>query len=476
MITGSALLHITANTPFQQRAGQIQQVTRVSRAAVSVRRRHVAVEAQKDGYKVLIIGGGAAGMTTASHYARKLPDSQVAVIEPSQAHFYQPLWTLVGGGFKDVKESMRPMAEVMPQGVDWLRTAVAGFDPTTNSVTTTDGKTVKYDYLVVATGIQAKWDRVKGLPQCLGDGHVVSNMNVGTAPLTYKAVQGLTEGHAVFTMPKGVIKCPGAGQKVCYISEDYWRCHGRRPAVKVSLCLAADKVFGIPRYAETIEEVVATRDIDVQLGTHLIEVRGKDREAVFEVLGPGCQPVDHKVIKYDMLHVTPPQGPLDVVAQSELANADGWVDVDAETLQHKRFGNVFALGDCAAVNTSKTAAAAAAEFPVVRDNLDALMDGTAKEQSRYDGYSSCPLVTKKGACMMMEFGYNGQILETFTPLGLVNQQKEEWLMWLVKTEVLPWAYWNLMIKGCVPWSEVKNVIKSLKTRLQQRHSGTATTQ
>lgn len=69
-----------------------------------------------------------------------------------------------------------------------------------------------------ATGIQAKWERVKGLPKWLGDGHVVSNMNVGTAPLTFQAVKGLKEGHAVFTMPKGVIKCPGAGQKVRQIN------------------------------------------------------------------------------------------------------------------------------------------------------------------------------------------------------------------------------------------------------------------
>lgn len=204
----------------------------------------------------------------------------VSSLQPSATHFYQPLWTLVGGGFKDVKDSMRPMADVMPEGVDWLQTGVAGFDPDSNSVTTADGRTVKYDFMVVvsevlgglevvartpkdyysrgccwcyisqclhaswcglalklftlhcshhgeprhiqfnmvyalqATGIQAKWERVKGLPKWLGDGHVVSNMNVGTAPLTFQAVQGLKEGHAVFTMPKGVIKCPGAGQKV----------------------------------------------------------------------------------------------------------------------------------------------------------------------------------------------------------------------------------------------------------------------
>lgn len=136
-----------------------------------------------------------------------------------------------------------------------------------------------------------------------------------------------------------------------------------------------------------------------------------------------------------------------------------------QTLQHNRYANVFALGDCAALPTSKTAAAAAAQFLVVRDNLGALMAGRrapgAEPAARYDGYSCCPLVTGEGRAMMMEFGYGGRIMETFTPLGIVDQSKEDALMWRVKRDALPWAYWNLMTKGYVPWGEYKNALKRL---------------
>lgn len=446
----------------QQRAG-FQARPLVSRP-VCRSRRAVECTAAKDGYKVLIVGGGSAGITTAAHFARKMP-GQVAVIEPSNYHYYQPLWTLVGGGFKDASASRRPTSDVMPKGADWIHAHVSGFDPASNKVTTADGKSYQYDYLVVATGMQPKWHKVKGLTESLGDGRVVSNMSFATAPLTHKAVQGLKEGHALFTMPKGVIKCPGAGHKVCYISEDHFRREGLRegpsPKVSVTLAMAGDKIFGIPRYAATIQKVVAERDIKVELNTNLVEVRGKQREAVFEMLGQYGQVVGEQVLQYHMLHVTPPQGPLDVVANSALANQDGWVNTDPETLQHTRYANVFGIGDCANVPTSKTAAAAAAQFLVLRDNLGALMAGQHADEARYDGYTSCPLITKKDACMMMEFGYNGKILETFTPFGIVDQSKEEFLMWLVKKEVLPWAYWTFMTKGYIPWCEYKNALKRL---------------
>ncbi|WIA37719.1 hypothetical protein OEZ86_014601 [Tetradesmus obliquus] len=385
-----------------------------------------------------------------------MPDgAQVAVLEPSDTHFYQPLWTLVGGGFKDIDTSKRPMADVMPANVDWVKAAAAEFDPDNNKITTADGCSIKYEYLVVATGMQPKWAKVKGLKEALGDGRVVSNMAFKTAPLTFKALQNLKEGRAVFTMPSGIIKCPGAGQKACYISEDYLRRQGRRDKVSVSFCTPAERIFGIPRYAATIESLVEERGIDVHLKTELAEVRGASQEAVFNLMGPDCRPTgEQTVMRYDMLHVTPPQGPIDVVAKSPLANAQGYVAIDKETMQHTQFPNVFGIGDCAAVPTSKTAAAAAAEFLVLRDNMDSLMAGGPADVAKYDGYASCPLVTKEGAVMMMEFGYGGKILETFTPFG-IDQSKETFPMWLVKAELLPWAYWNMMTRGYVPWGEYK---------------------
>jgi sulfide:quinone oxidoreductase len=286
-------------------------------------------------------------------------------------------------------------------------------------------------------------------------------MSFETAPKTFQALQKLRSGRAVFTMPTGIIKCPGAGHKACYISEDYLRSQGRRSAVDVTFCVPGDKIFGIPRYSATIENLVQERGVDVRLGYHLIEVRGEHQEAVFEKMSE-CQPTgEYEVIKYDFLHVTPPQGPVDAVASSPLSNADGYVTVDKETLQHSRYPNVFGIGDCISAPTSRTAAAAAAQFLVLRDNLDALMAGRAPTQAKYDGYSSCPLVTKKGAVMMMEFGYDGKILETFTPFG-IDQSQEQYPMWLVKSEVLPWVYWNLMVKGYVPWGEYKNMLGKVR--------------
>ena len=282
-------------------------------------------------------------------------------------------------------------------------------------------------------------------------------MSFETAPMTFQALQNLKSGRAVFTMPTGNIKCPGAGQKACYLSEDYLRREGRRPAVDVTFCVPGEKILAIPRYMPTIESLVQDRGINVKLGNHLVEVRGKQQEAVFEKMSERQPTGEYEVMKYDLLHVTPPQGPVEEVASSSLSNADGYVSVDKETLQHTRYPNVFGIGDCISAPTSRTAAAAAAQFLVLRENLDALMAGRTPNQAKYDGYSSCPLVTREGAVVMMEFGYDGSILETFTPFG-IDQSKEQYPMWLVKTEALPWAYWNLMVKGYVPWVDYRNML------------------
>ncbi|WIA22774.1 hypothetical protein OEZ85_001172 [Tetradesmus obliquus] len=418
-------------------------------AASAARHRCICNAASKDGYKVLVLGGGSGGSAVAAHYCRKLGKDQVAVIDPSEQHYYQPMFTLVGGGLRSLQDATQPEGQVLPQGVAWLRSAAAEIDADSSTVTTADGRRLRYEYLVVATGCQPKWDSVRGLPEALGDGRVVSNYSPKYAPLTFEALKDLKQGHAIFTMPKGTVKCPGAGHKVCWLSEDYLRRHGRRPAVKVTYVTPSARVLGLQRYLPTIERITQERDIAVVPSTHLVEVCGRQQEAVFDCLDASGTPTgQQRVMHYDLLHVTPPHVPAPAVANSSLADAGGWLAVDKETLQHLRYPNVFGIGDCCSLPTGKTAAAAAAQFLVLRDNLDALMAGSLQQDSaaKYDGYTSCPVVTRQGRVMLMEYGYDGVIMEMFSKLG-IDQSQEQYLMWLVKTLVLPAAYWALMTKG-----------------------------
>ena len=393
-------------------------------------------------YQVLIVGGGAAGITVAARLKRLRPGLAVALLEPSTDHYYQPGWTLVGAGVFSLEQTRRPEASLVPDGVTWIREGAAGFDPAQNSVTTTAGQVLSYDALVVATGMKLCWDAIKGLPEALGAGGVCSNYSKDHAAYTWEAIQNFQGGNAVFTCPPMPIKCPGAPQKIAYLADDAIK---RDPALaarsKVIYATATPGIFGVPTYAAPLREVVARKGIEARYSHVLTEVRAASKEAVFTVKKEGEEPRE-EVISYALLHVTPPMAAPDVVAQSPLAAASGFVEVDQYSLQHVRFTNVFAIGDVSGMPNSKTAAAVRGQAPVLVANLLAQLDG-GQGSGSYDGYSCCPLITGYGKTIMAEFNYKQEP----TPSFPLDPTVERWSMWWVKVNLLPWLYWNRMLKG-----------------------------
>ncbi|CAK6688127.1 FAD/NAD(P)-binding oxidoreductase [Synechococcus sp. CBW1107] len=393
-------------------------------------------------HQVLIVGGGAGGITVAARLKRFRPSLDVAILEPSLEHYYQPGWTLVGGGVFTVAQTRRQEAELIPAGVTWIREAAAGFDPDHNSVSTSGGQTLTYDALVVAVGLKLNWDAIDGLTDALGKGGVCSNYSKDYASYTWECIQNFKGGNAVFTCAPMPIKCPGAPQKIAYMADDAIK---RDPAVaaksSVIYATATPGIFGIPAYAAPLKEVVARKGIDARYCHTLTAVRPDRKEAVFKVAKAG-EEAREEVIPYGLLHVTPPMAAPDVVAQSPLAAASGFVEVDKYSTQHLRYPNVFAIGDVSGMPNSKTAAAVRGQAPALVTNLLAQLDG-GKGDGSYNGYSCCPLITGYGKTIMAEFNYDAQPEPSF-PL---DPTKERWSMWVMKTTILPWVYWNRMLKG-----------------------------
>jgi len=389
-------------------------------------------------HQVLIVGGGAAGITAAAQLKRARNGLEIAILEPAKEHYYQPGWTLVGGGVFSLDETRRAERDVIPSGVTWIEDAAAGFDPERNQLTTTGGQTLSYDVLIVATGITLAWDRVKGLAEALGKGGVCSNYSKDFAPYTWEAIQAFKGGNAVFTCAPMPIKCPGAPQKIAYMAADVFK--RKRLAHQVIYATATPGIFGIPVYAAPLKAVVARKGIDARFNHVLTEVRPESKEAVFTVKENDSE--RQEVISYELLHVTPPMAPPAVVASSPLANGAGFVEVDQYSLQHVRYPNVFSLGDVSGMPNSKTAAAVRGQAPVLVANLLAYLDGQPLEAA-YDGYSSCPLITGYGKVIMAEFNYKAEP----TPSFPLDPTKERWSMWFVKRKILPSIYWNRMLTG-----------------------------
>lgn len=392
-------------------------------------------------YQIVIVGGGNAGISVASKLLIEDKSLQIALIDPTDKHYYQPAWTLVGGGAFNIEDTERDEASVIPKGVEWIKQKVTSFSPETNEIALENGESIGYEYLVVAAGIQLNWDEVKGLTDTLGKNGVCSNYSFKHAPYTFDCISNLKGGKAIFHNPHTPVKCGGAPHKIMYLAADYFRKHGVLSQINIQYWSGAGKLFAVPKYEKTLLEVCKRGNIQLNFMQKLVEVDGPGKKAKFVGIGEDNKEVETWV-EFDMMHVTPPQGPPSFIKESPLANAAGWVDVDKHTLQHVRYSNIFSLGDSSGLPTSKTGAAIRKQAPVVVENLIASIKHHALS-GHYTGYTSCPLVTGYGKLVLAEFDYDNKPMETFP----FDQSKERWSMYVLKRYVLPWLYWAKILPG-----------------------------
>ncbi|MEY4988301.1 MAG: hypothetical protein RL567_2080 [Bacteroidota bacterium] len=393
----------------------------------------------KNHHQIVIVGGGNAGISIASQLLRKDASLDIAIVDGAKKHYYQPAWTLVGGGEFDIKDTERDEASVIPVGATWVQQMVDSFKPEENKITLADGKDISYDYLIAVPGIQLNWSEIKGLPETLGKNGVCSNYSFNTAPYTWECIQNTKGGKALFTNPHTPIKCGGAPQKIMYLAADYFR--KNKIKTQVEFWSGGTRVFGVEKYENTLKDVIARYGINTQFFVKLVEIDGPNKNAKFVGIGEANKDQEYWV-EFDMLHVTPPQSAPDFIRNSPLANAAGWLDVEKHTLQHHVYKNIFGCGDAANLPASRTGAAIRKQAPVLVSNLRSVMKGKSMSAS-YDGYSSCPIITGYNKLVLAEFDYNNQPVETFP----FDQSKERWSMYQMKKYLLPYLYWNQILPG-----------------------------
>ncbi|MDB5782086.1 MAG: pyridine nucleotide-disulfide oxidoreductase [Caballeronia mineralivorans] len=389
-------------------------------------------------FSVVIVGAGAGGTSVAARLKRMSPTLDIAVIDPSEFHYYQPAWTLVGGGQYDSAKTRRPMRECLPHGVEFIPGRVTAFEPDQNVVVLEGDTRIGYKYLVVAAGIQLDWDAIEGLTDALGKNGVTSNYRFDLAPYTWQCVQQFKGGTALFTQPPMPIKCAGAPQKILYLAADYFRKH--RIAADIRFFTPGPSMFGVPFYAKALDRVMSDYQAKACFGQKLVRVDGPAKTAYFEITTDGVKSI--QPIEFDLLHVVPPQSAPRFIRESPLADAGGWVEVDKATLRHTRFPNIFGIGDCTSTPNSKTAAAVKNQMPVVATNLMVALTGQGQTMT-YDGYASCPLTTSAGKVMLAEFCYDGAVTPSF-PMDPRSPRK---IYWWLKRSFLPYLYWNIVMKG-----------------------------
>ncbi|PNI07260.1 pyridine nucleotide-disulfide oxidoreductase [Arthrobacter sp. AFG7.2] len=392
-------------------------------------------------HEVVIIGGGNAGVSLAGRLER-YGVKDVAVIEPKDHHFFQPLFSHIAGGRAQATEAVRSQESVMPKGVTWIRDAAADVDTDTNTVTLASGSTVSYGQLVVCPGLQYDWDAVPGLAEAVHSQHGASHYEFDLAPKAWTLLSGLTSGTAVFTMPAGPIKCGGASQKPMYLACDYWREKGVLDNIRVVMVQPYPTVFGVPEIDRELDRKIAEYGIELRTNSELVAVDSPSQKATIRDITTGTEENLH----YDVLNAVPPQSAPDWLKATDLPAAGdegGFVEVDRQTLRHIRFHNVWSLGDAAGTTNSKSGGALRKQTMVLAKNLVAARKGKPLP-AKYNGYSVCPFTVSRDTVVFAEFDDRYRPMPTIPRVPTWNESK---LSWVVDRDIFPQIYWNLILKG-----------------------------
>ncbi|MDY0309398.1 MAG: FAD/NAD(P)-binding oxidoreductase [Castellaniella sp.] len=398
--------------------------------------------------RIVIAGAGAAGLTTAAHLAQRLDGARITLIDARKPHFYQPGFTLVGAGLKPSSYVVSATADYVPRGVELIEANVAEFDPDAQRVTTDAGQAITYDFLVVATGMQLEYGLIQGMDTDLIGQHGIGSIYHGpaAAQATWQALSEFADrgGRGVFLRPDTEMKCAGAPLKYTFIAADHLTRRGTRGKAELTYNSNNQALFSVPIVSEKVRMLFGERGVHIRYGRVLTAIDPGRRIATFKT-ADGLEEQD-----YDFIHVIPPMrapqairnSPLPWSADAQPAwAAEGWMEVDRGTLRHTRYPNVFGVGDIAGVPKGKTAASVKWQVPVAVDHLVAQIQGTTSD-ALYTGYTSCPLITRLGRAMLVEFDYNNNLMPSFP--GVIAPLEELWTTWVMKTMALKPTYISML--------------------------------
>lgn len=410
--------------------------------------------------KIVIVGGGAAGITMAAYLTDKLRHDDITIIEPNEIHHYQPGYTMVAAGTFKPAELLKPTESLIPRGVKWLKDSVVELEPDHNRLVTAQNGMISYDFLVLVPGCAMDFDEIEGISRTtLGEGNVHSIYDLDGAVKCYEALQKLParkQGRLVFTDTYTKLKCGGAPKKITLLAEDYLKKHKSREGFRLEYHCTSTNLMTPAVFGDRLQELYDERQIATHFNHRLVSVDTSARKATFLVQSEPTQErlipaatSETVTVEFDFLHFTPPMGAPEFVKNSPLSVKEGslkhggWAKVDNETLVQPDYKNIIVLGDVAGLATSKTGAAIRMQAPVAAANLVSIMEG--KEPAmKYNGYSACPIVTEYGKVLMCEFGYDKKLMPV---IPFLDPGIERGMWWVLKAHGLKPMYYHGMLKG-----------------------------
>ncbi|WP_141932117.1 NAD(P)/FAD-dependent oxidoreductase [Microbacterium sp. SLBN-146] len=386
-------------------------------------------------HRILVIGGGNGGLSIAGRL-RRGGISDVAVIEPRDQHVFAPLQSHIAGGIARASEAVRPQGDVTPKGVRWIRDRATHVDPHAHAVTLSSGDVVTYEHLIITAGLETRYDGVPGLDAAMNRPSGVSSYTFELAQKASPALRDVRGGTVVFVQQPEPASAAGVAQKPMYLACDWWRSQGRLDGIRVVFVSPEPSAFSVPAISDELQRKLDEYGIETHFSSDVREVRDGSI-----TIGRGDR---SETIEYDLLHAAPPQAPPAWIADSGLADDDGFVDVDPRTLRSRTFDGVWALGDAASVDTLRSGGAIRMQAKALARNLRAVLDGQ-EPRRHYDGYTVCPITVSRRTVVFAEFDGHGRLAPSIP--GFASLYRESRISYVFDRHILPWVYWHLIVQG-----------------------------
>ena len=411
--------------------------------------------------RIVIAGGGTGGMITAARLRRSAPNAEIIVISPNEMHLYQPGQTYVAAGLYEQSDNERRMADLMEDGVKWLQESVVSFEPQNNTLHTDKTGKIVYDYLVVALGVEYDYEAIEGLSkEIIGEHSIASvylnDMQKGTAKggaITQQWIKDISEAAAskpikvLLSEPATPFKGPGTSLDILFLTQDAAK--GNAPFnksdvhknIRLTYVTPKENIFESKEFSQVLEKELKKSPNTTALYRHeLLSVDPMKKVAKL-------RDSDGKIKEetYDFLHVTPPMKPPKVLAASPLAIQEGkhkgYLDVDPKTLRHKRYKNVFGIGDILGLELGKSGGSAQVQGVILQDNIAAALEDL-KLPMKYNGYTAAPIKTKYGEILLAEYNK-----EKALPTFWLDPHKPRWIWWELDLHLLRYFYFSWMMRG-----------------------------
>lgn len=393
--------------------------------------------------RIVVLGGGTGGTLTANRLRRDLGDEVViTVVDQDDHHLYQPGLLFVPFGLARPQDIVRSRPAQLHDGIGYRTAAVERVDLDADEVLLSDGGTLAYDVLVIATGARLLPEETEGLT---GPGHrdtVHTFYDLEGAVALERTLSRFTGGRLVVDVVDMPIKCPVAPLEFCFLADWYFTERGIRDRVELIYATPLDAAFTKPVAARTLSGLLADKHVELVTEFNTGEVRG-------QVEGGGGTLVsyDGREIPFDLAVVVPLHGGAAYVDRSPgLGDEFGFVPTDKHTLQSSAAPNVFVIGDAAAIPTSKAGSVTHFEGETLVRNIGHFLAGRELDAT-FDGHTNCFIESGFQKALLIDFNYDTEPLPGHYPTGIGLPLLSESRLNHLGKLMFAWLYWHSLLPG-----------------------------